>query len=154
MFYLIHEAIKCASALENIRTSPVDSAGKLTPEDVAHQVIDQFAVSITTYWGLKRDMAAGSEPEYLRSLRLHMADVCSGFSVCGAGGGGYAVAVTKRGLKGDIVKAKIADLNIINASKGNNLPICTVHRASIDFEGIRVVTKVCDRTSSILEAML
>jgi hypothetical protein len=154
VFHLIHEAIKCASAVEILRKSQFGSAEDSNPTDLAHKFIDEFAHFISTYWALKRDMAAGSEPEYLRRLRLHLAGICCGFSLCGAGGGGYAVAVVKRGTGVHVLHDKVAEYStFFDQCSAGQAPACTVHKASIDFEGIRVTTKVCDRTSSILEAM-
>jgi fucokinase len=139
--------------MENLLKSRSERVEDEDLMDLAHTFIDQFAYSISTYWALKRDMAAGSEPEYIHHLRLHLAGVCAGFSLCGAGGGGYAVAVLKRETEVHALQSKITEYNS-NYVDSTVAPICTMHKSSIDFEGIRVATKVCDRTSSILEAML
>lgn len=58
--------------------------------------IDQMSLVLNSYWSLKKRLARGSEPEYVRKIRMMLTPVCSGISLCGAGAGGFMIVILKR----------------------------------------------------------
>lgn len=118
----------------------------------ANDTMDALASVINDYWELKREMAAGSEPEHLRQLRRSLAPHCLGWSLCGAGGGGFAVAILPSGASAYCFREEVEKVNKEweksngfsspqNKQIGNSAFTrhCKVHSASLDFEGISVI---------------
>jgi fucokinase len=65
--------------------------------------IDLLAASLNEFWGHKKRMCgdkSGVEPELVRDLISHLNEqnMISAGSLCGAGGGGFMVLLTKRGV--------------------------------------------------------
>lgn len=104
-----------------------------------HSFIDVLALTISEYWDLKREIAIGSETEPLKRLRLALSPCCLGWSLCGAGGGGFGVAILKRDETISHLQCILADINKDWAtSSGDKMCEITIHTASLNFEGISV----------------
>ena len=58
---------------------------------------------------LKKNMAQGSEPPLVAALFRKLEQFCEGMSLCGAGGGGYAVCVLRRDIPISELRSVIAE---------------------------------------------
>lgn len=56
-------------------------------------------------------MAAGSEPEHIKRLFGLLSPYCIGLSLCGAGAGGYAVAILKADARVSDIAAVVDGIN-------------------------------------------
>lgn len=123
---------------------------------LAHALIDNLGRTITTYWALKREMAQGSEPLYLQKLRNDLSPYCLGWSLCGAGGGGFAVAVLKREVTASQFLEAIENVNALWRDTGLEPRSCSAHTASLDFDGVsaRVITNQDSDESAVEKKML
>mmetsp|Transcript_7277 Transcript_7277/g.17204 ORF Transcript_7277/g.17204 Transcript_7277/m.17204 type:complete len:197 (-) Transcript_7277:45-635(-) len=83
-----------------------------------------------TYWAQKKVMAPGSEPRAVTEWRERLADGVLGFALAGAGGGGFAVVITKQPHVEDWVRETLASCQGMEGAY-----LCKV---SIDFEGMVV----------------
>ena len=79
--------------------------GEDMDESKYHDLIDRVGATLSEYWELKRQMAAGSEPSFISKMFHSLCDdgnnrmyksICSGYGLCGAGGGGFAVVILNR----------------------------------------------------------
>ena len=79
-------------------------------------------------------MASGSEPPHIRDLFTYIAPLCCGYSLAGAGGGGYAVVIltdkVSRYMLQDRVDRYIKDCGLDI--------VMTVHGVTVNGTGIRV----------------
>ena len=55
-----------------------DRNGQVEVEVDADDALDSLGDVLNTYWSLKKEMAAGSEPEPMRALLRHIAPIASG----------------------------------------------------------------------------
>ena len=109
-------------------------------------------VSICSYWELKKEMAAGSEPEYICGILQALRPLCEGLSLCGAGAGGYAVVVLKRDVTCASLARTIYTINQEfknaaatatalgggNEEQGSSVGDClSLHSVDIDMKGIQ-----------------
>jgi hypothetical protein len=116
----------------------------------ANRAVDDLAVTLSEYWGLKRIIAAGSEPAYIRGLLEAIAGICSGQSLAGAGGGGFAVVILK-----DMVTERELHVKVSNYVEMMNLaePL-TVHRVTVNRTGISAAELSNDSTRPIEEFLI
>lgn len=107
-----------------------------------------------SYWQLKKEMAAGSEPPHIARLLARMRPLCEGLSLCGAGAGGFAIAVLKsdrnqldlescvrtyeRELGGDSSARSANDGEESQLRLESEEALLTVHSLRVDTEGIAV----------------
>ncbi len=108
---------------------------------LADQIIGNIAASLNIYWALKREMASGSEPEHLKALRESLEDICSGWALCGAGGGGYAVIILNESITQDDLKNRINQINsarevCFSTDKADQKSLFSVHSVSVEHKGI------------------
>jgi len=80
--------------------------------------IPKIGELLTEYWEQKKKMAPNSEPAHVTTMFSRIKPFIWGYSLCGAGGGGFAVIITKSPA-GDI----IPQLENILRDEG-----CTIHR--------------------------
>ena len=60
----------------------------------------ELASRLNDYWALKKQMAGpSSNPDGVVRLMEALRPICAGLSLCGAGGGGFIVALLKRGIE-------------------------------------------------------
>ena len=92
--------------------------------------IDNLATILDNYFQLKIQMASGTNPDHIQRIINSILPISQGTSLCGAGGGGYAVVVLKRNYnKTDLLK-------IIDEYNSTNHLNLTVHDITIDIDGI------------------
>jgi fucokinase len=91
------------------------------------------------YWELKKAMASGSEPPYITALLQRLQKYCVGQSLCGAGGGGYAVLILRREYCVEDIKDAVRSLK--GEAVFTNL-VLSVHGGEVNVEGISL--NVCD----------
>lgn len=96
--------------------------------------IDALAAILDNYFKLKVEMAPGTDPEHIRKLLTFLRPSCLGLSLCGAGGGGFAVCILKSTCtKNDLILA-INEFNAINQLS------LTIHDVKVDLDGIKSIT--------------
>jgi galactokinase/mevalonate kinase-like predicted kinase len=110
--------------------------------EAGHKLIDDLSVVLNEYWELKKEMAAGSEPNNIKTILDKIRPIATGLSLCGAGAGGFAVVILDQ--KSNLSQLK-SIVNEINASQLNSKELLTVHSIQLDAKGI--VTKVFDDQS-------
>ena len=83
------------------------------------------------YWTLKKRMAAGAQPPRVAAMlaAIKRAGVAHGAALCGAGGGGFLVVVTK---EADDRAGVLEALGVWKAG-------ASLHRCDVDREGLVVV---------------
>jgi hypothetical protein len=99
-------------------------------------------VIYVSYWALKKEMAAGSEPPHIRSLLEHLRPFTVGLSLCGAGAGGFAVVVLKRDRS---VKELRDTLGSYQGACASDL---SLHSVQLDQEGISVSVRECSTSTA------
>lgn len=98
-------------------------------------ILTMFFLSLPfSYWELKKEMAAGSEPPHIAHLLSQLRPLCSGLSLCGAGAGGFASVVLKRDVSVSELRELIDTLNAQNRT--NHADLLSLHTVSIDCSGI------------------
>jgi hypothetical protein len=83
-------------------------------------------------------MAAGSEPPHIKTLLDRLRPLCVGLSLCGAGAGGFAVAVLKRGFTQVDLSRLVQEINATSSVSAGD--VLSVHSVRIDDEGIQSTT--------------
>jgi hypothetical protein len=84
---------------------------------------------------LKVEMAAGSEPPHIRALLDKLRPLSVGLSLCGAGAGGFAVIVLKRGLTRENLEEAVRTINAAELSADQ----LSVHTVAVSHEGIKSI---------------
>lgn len=89
------------------------------------------------YWELKKEMADGSEPDNLSALREQLQPFCCGYSLCGAGAGGYAAFILRREFTASDVAEKewkvddqVSELRVSRIEVDNDGIEMNVHKLS------------------------
>lgn len=82
-------------------------------------------------------MAAGSEPEYIRQLFAHVRHICSGYSLAGAGGGGFAVIILNENATLEQLQNEIESYR----NRYNYQEILSIHSVRVNNAGIMVTTR-------------
>ena len=96
--------------------------------------IDALAAILDNYFSLKVAMAPGTDPVHIRNILTFLRPYCSGLSLCGAGGGGFAICILKSTCtKDDLIKS-VDEFNTINQSS------LTIHDVKVDSDGIKSKT--------------
>jgi hypothetical protein len=83
-------------------------------------------------------MAPGSDPPFIRDILGQLIEYCSGYSLCGAGAGGFAVVILKANIGVDKLHAKVAEINKKADSK------LSIHSVEVDKFGLQ--TAIVDNT--------
>jgi len=110
--------------------------GLVTNAEAAAEAIKEADLSklgacIDTYWAQKRLMAPGCEPATITALRERLAPGLLGMTLAGAGGGGFAVLLTREPQALEWVRTTL---------KGcPGADEISFHAASIDFTGLTVL---------------
>jgi fucokinase len=111
--------------------------------------LDGIGVCLSDYWALKKIMAgseSGVEPESIRTIIdifQNKLMATRGASLCGAGGGGFLVLMTKDGLRSNDMKDMLEHhINTSTSSNGETLLINTD-------EFIWYNTTICDQGLSL-----
>jgi len=85
---------------------------------------------LNAYWAQKKVMAPGSEPRVVTEWRESLAEGLLGFSLAGAGGGGFAMLLTKEPRAHDWVRQTLASCPGMEGAY--------VSEAAVDFKGMIV----------------
>lgn len=96
----------------------------------------------SSYWSLKKSMAAGSEPDDIKAVFNQFKHISSGYSLAGAGGGGYAVIILKRSSSYDDLRSIIDRYHESLSSQDDeddSENILTLHRISVNVNGIHSI---------------
>jgi len=121
------------------------------PQDY-DEVLDNLAAVLDEYWSLKKEMAAGSEPSYMKEILDSMRPLASGLSLCGAGAGGYAVVILKRSANRKELEECVEGINRSTAmmTEGRaDRDHLSVHSVVVDRIGIETVSFTdCDQDLS------
>mmetsp|Transcript_125937 Transcript_125937/g.403190 ORF Transcript_125937/g.403190 Transcript_125937/m.403190 type:complete len:1125 (-) Transcript_125937:64-3438(-) len=102
-----------------------DAAKALTNRDLS-----RLGTCMSTYWRQKKVMAPGSEPTSVAALRERLEPGILGFSLAGAGGGGFAMVLTREPEAHGWVR------EVVEGCPG--MESAYVSRVCIDFEGMTV----------------
>eukprot|EP01133_Synstelium_polycarpum_P008962 gene8962-10510_t len=87
---------------------------------------------LRTYWEQKKCMASGAEPNRIKELAAAISHLVHGYSLVGAGGGGFMVAITK-----DINTVAIEKMKELFTDR-DEFASCTFHMAEIDMDGMQL----------------
>ncbi|CAK0814853.1 unnamed protein product, partial [Prorocentrum cordatum] len=71
--------------------------------------LEKLGACLSAYWAQKRVMAPGSEPHAIAGLREALSPGLLGFTLAGAGGGGFAVLLTREPLAHEWVRSALAE---------------------------------------------
>jgi len=85
---------------------------------------------LSRYWGIKRTLAPGSEPEMVREVLDVLGPMSVGAGLAGAGGGGFLVAILNEGVD------RREAMRLVRKINGTDR--LTFHEAGVDMEGITV----------------
>jgi len=107
--------------------------------------IDEVGEYVTNYWELKKTMVGpkgGAEPEDVHSLLsfLFNKKYIVGATLCGAGGGGFLLLITRKGLLGKELKKIVgkANSNVLKSIDTDNF---SWHDCDLCEEGLRLDAK-------------
>ncbi|CAN7992081.1 unnamed protein product [Ixodes hexagonus] len=92
--------------------------------------LEAIGKSMDKYWSLKKVLALGCEPEFVRRLMELLAPHVHGQLLLGAGGGGFLCALMKQPDMVDSVQ------KLLTGAEG--MERVTVHRVDIDLAGLRL----------------
>ena len=98
-------------------------------ESSADEAMDYISGILQEYWSLKKQMAAGSEPSCIRDLFTYLSPLCSGWSLCGAGAGGFAIIIIKRDTSFNDVRLRLEEYN-------SEMEDLSLHEVSLDSMGV------------------
>jgi fucokinase len=121
--------------------------GTVASTDAGDDLLDSIGSVLSTYWELKKEMAAGSEPPHIHALLAHLRPLAAGLSLCGAGAGGFAVVILRR----DKSRADLdAALRALPATLQRDASGLSVHTVKIDHDGVSTHAFPCGPASSEL----
>ena len=122
-------------------------------------VVTQVAMHLSDYWRFKRDMGgADTEPEhctrlfkFLNHVKYNESEIgiLDGYSLCGAGGGGFACIIVKQGVPEQLIHDSI---RAFNGSQDNDYHF-TVHQVQLDQTGL-VSDTIEDRKDMRIESFI
>jgi hypothetical protein len=153
---LSSEAAAAFARLNALLSSPPLTAGgegegEEEERKAADDAVDLVAGALGSYWRLKKDMAAGTELPHIQRLLASLAPCAQAMSLCGAGGGGFAVVVVKR----ELVPWTDADVGEEGGRGGRRGAVETLQRLVKEGEGMTVHSVSVDSTglrSRVLDA--
>ena len=87
---------------------------------------------LNKYWAQKKVMAPQSEPYFITQMMNSVRPLCYGVSLCGAGGGGFMLCITKTTHAVDLIRQRLKDDGFLSED-------VQVHSASIDYTGLQIV---------------
>eukprot|EP00928_Gymnodinium_smaydae_P004775 TRINITY_DN1162_c0_g1_i1.p1 TRINITY_DN1162_c0_g1~~TRINITY_DN1162_c0_g1_i1.p1 ORF type:complete len:1182 (+),score=285.74 TRINITY_DN1162_c0_g1_i1:147-3692(+) len=96
------------------------------------QNLAKLGECVNTYWAQKQVMAPGCEPRAITLLREKLAPGLLGMSLAGAGGGGFAVLITKEPHAQEWVQAELQSVP--------GFEDMSLHSAEVDYDGLTVLT--------------
>lgn len=111
------------------KLSTLKYAPEVVATSYAHNIVDELADILSSYWDIKKIVTDEVEPDDVADLLEHLRDICSGISFCGPGVGGYACVILKR----DVPSSELVGL--VNRLSHDNSDI-RLHRVAVDPKGI------------------
>ncbi|XP_022703217.1 L-fucose kinase-like isoform X1 [Varroa jacobsoni] len=114
-------------AFRRLHTGSMQMQGAVKMRDLG-----TMARLLSDYWQLKKKLAEGSEPPEVGQVIRAIEPLCLGYSLLGAGGGGFLVAITAS------PDAHLAIMHELTAKRQNQLGGVSVHRVTMDTRGILV----------------
>lgn len=146
-FRLATEAEQCFSSLLAAHKNNAIASGISN----ADEIVDTLCDTLNSYWSLKKEMAAGTEPDHIARLLDVIRPLSRGMSLCGAGGGGYAVVILKRGHSHSAGRMELeSKLHLISHARGESV---SVHAVKVDRDGV-VVRELDDGDNRCLRDIL
>eukprot|EP00095_Tigriopus_kingsejongensis_P004385 maker-scaffold1072_size64607-snap-gene-0.16 protein:Tk04385 transcript:maker-scaffold1072_size64607-snap-gene-0.16-mRNA-1 annotation:"l-fucose kinase-like" len=97
---------------------------------IRNESITNIGAHLNRYWELKKTLAEGSEPDSIVPILKATRPLCVGQSLCGAGGGGFLVLITRQPNQMEPVERAMQGLG------------GTCHRVKIDNRGLEL--RRCD----------
>ena len=147
---LSEEANKAAATLQS-SSRPVsdadsdndgldDAGSSEAPEVSPTDLVAYIGRVLSSYWVLKQSMAPGCEPPHITRLMRCLNPYCTGLSLCGAGSGGFLLAICNNGLSPQVIN------DLVDEYKRKELQSypehsdivnqISIHSVSIDMSGI------------------
>ena len=108
-----------------LHTGSMQMQGAIKTRDLA-----RVAALFTEYWELKKKLAENSEPPEVTQLIRVVEPYCVGYSLLGAGGGGFLCAITALPDMHDEIRTEL--------KRNSDFDKVTVHRISLDTHGIQL----------------
>ena len=115
--------------VDALRSTAVDMAQALAARDA-----QRVGAALDAYWSQKKRMAPMAEPAEVTAMIEVLRPHITGASLCGAGGGGFLVGVTK--IAGAAASGVLSDA-LANDVRTKDIP-CSFHKCTVDCEGIVV----------------
>jgi fucokinase len=111
-------------------------------------VVTKVARHLSDYWRFKQDMGgADTEPVHCTRLFEFLNHYLAGYSLCGAGGGGFACIIVKEGVDEQVIRDSINGFN----SKQETDYQFTVHRVQLDQTGLVAETRELEEGGNLLD---
>ena len=118
----------------------VSETSAITDVDI-DAAVDRLGHVLSHYWLLKRAMAEGCEPPYISRLMHHLSGLCVGLSLCGAGAGGFLVAILKADVdRNSFQRALSSYIKTEETFFESQKMKLSIHQVMVDKEGISART--------------
>ncbi|OQR68382.1 L-fucose kinase-like, partial [Tropilaelaps mercedesae] len=114
-------------AFRRLHTGSMQMQGAIKMRDLG-----TMARLLSDYWQLKKKLAEGSEPPEVAQVIRAIEPLCLGYSLLGAGGGGFLVAITAAPDAHRLI------LHELTANRQSQFDGASVHRVTLDNRGILV----------------
>jgi len=108
-----------------LRSNAIAMAASIARQDIA-----AVGACLDTYWSQKKRMAAHAEPAEVTAMLAVLRPHVHGASLCGAGGGGFLVGVSKERHAIERVDA------VLRADPSTRDLAFSVHRCTVDNAGL------------------
>jgi hypothetical protein len=149
--FLIEELVTNAQNAWNIVDNFMSTYEETTEDSLVDyinkEIIDPLADRLNDYWAHKVRMAPGSDPTHIKQIFKVIDEnlVPRGYSLCGAGAGGFMTVILKEGQTAEHLKSTIDIINskLMEESKTSphllatdKLYLLTLHSIKVDQLGI------------------
>lgn len=111
-------------------------------------VVTKVARHLSDYWRFKQDMGgADTEPVHCTRLFEFLNHHLAGYSLCGAGGGGFACIIVKEGVDEQVIRDSV---NVFNSKQETDYQF-TVHRVQLDQTGLVAETRELEEGRNLFD---
>jgi galactokinase/mevalonate kinase-like predicted kinase len=87
------------------------------------------------YWSFKKEITSEAEPQFIQEIFKRLCSLCSGLSLGGAGGGGFAILILRkdqtRETVSEVIESFLSDTRSHDESK-----TFTLYDVEVDDEGL------------------
>jgi fucokinase len=140
---LVREAEAAAASLAGLCNGSISGGiiGSGSSDEAENNLaaLSSLGNTLSRYWQLKTYMAPGSEPPHIADLLQALRPLCCGLGVCGAGAGGFAVAILRPDAFIEECKVGGKDIFTCFAETLKAVsPVLSAHRIAVDMEGSHV----------------